>query len=164
MTTTVAADLVTNAVVALLRTELDPVKIGDGRAPEPTPTQDTVTQIDLETMTTQPYVVVWGPVPIGEGETVYLGDSYCGQPESMERIRYQIMGVGRTRVGAEGVARTAAAVLTDRAQVSPFDWVNAITVAGHEIYDRGKAGWIAGDEEGGLFQRGLRVDLSVCVV
>ena len=148
--------LVADAVVALLRTELDPVQIGDGRAPTVANGDERV--IGPEGVTARSFGVVY---KIAGGR--FEGDGYLGQPESIEVVRFQIVGVGVQRTAADRLASRMCSILVDRLDAPPASYVFPLTVPGHTVIDRHAVGKIPQDNGGGLVQMGHIVDVRVCV-
>lgn len=147
----VNASLVTDAVLGLLRSTLD-VKVGDAAAPSPDAG-------DLRLDPRAGYLTVHR-IPAG---AAYEGSSVGGQPESIERIRYQITAAGVQRNQAERLAEAAIGVLVDRGD-TPGDrgYVHALAVAGHAVLSRHKFGAIP-TESLGTVQAGGIVELLVSV-
>ena len=148
----VNSSLVTDAVVALLRSELSPMKVGDGIAPSPDSGDRT---LDVKSG----YVVVHR-IPAG---AAYEGSELGGQPESIERIRYQISAAGIQRNQAERISEAAIGILVDRDDVSRSrQYVHDLTVAGHAVLSRRKFGTIP-TESLGTIQAGGYVEILVSV-
>lgn len=148
----VNASMVTDALIAMLRTEMAPVPVGDGVAPSRT-AEDGVTSLIRSG-----YIVVHR-IPSGAS---YEGSEIGGQPEALERIRYQISAAGIQRNQVERIRDAAIGLVVDRGDSDDRGYVIDLVVAGHVVMSRRKAGVIQ-TESLGTIQAGGYVDLLVNV-
>jgi len=103
--------------------------------------------------------LVVNPVPPQQ----YISTGWVNQPDSMEVLRYQFTAGGLKPDQVEAIAGLATAAVCDRADAAPFDYVNPITVAGHGVMQREKAGSGPVDPVAGLLNAVRFVELMVCV-
>jgi len=146
--TAVDASRVTDAVVALLRAESG-LLVGDGTPPTPETASDT---LSLRTG----YLLVY-QVPVG---MAYESEGLGGQSEAMTRCRYQVNAVGIQRNQAERMAERAVKILVDR---TAGTYTHALTVTGHDVLERCRAGQVPLDASDGTFVAGGLVDVVVNV-
>lgn len=122
----VDSSLVTPAVLSLLRGQMS-CPIGSGVVPSPPEGEQT---LDLDVG----YLVVY-LIPAG---SFYSGQGYIGQYNSIETLRYQLTSSGSQMDHADLLANFAASVIT--ARDSNGDFVHALSVPGHAVMNRYRAG------------------------
>jgi hypothetical protein len=142
---TVDASRVTDGVLALLGST--GLLVGDGVPPTPADPDDVLAL-------SAGYLVVRQVAAPGP----YLGVGYAGQPEGMTRCRMEITAVGVQRDQAERAAERAANAIVAR---GPAGWVNPLTVTGHTVLDRARAGRYAPEIEAGAWAVTVLVDVTV---
>jgi hypothetical protein len=103
--------------------------------------------------------LVVNPVP----PQLYVSEGFTDQPDSMGILRYQLTAGGLKTDQVEAIAGLATAAICDRADTAPHDYVNSLTVAGHHVMRRTKAGAGPVAPEAGLLNVVRFVDLMVCV-
>lgn len=138
----------TDAVVALLRTTLDPIPVGDGTAPTPPPGEDI---LDLAAGA---YAVVWR-IPSGNRN---LGEGFTGDPSSHLVVRYQVTAAGIQRDQCEDVAEVALEALSARTPGGGY--VNTLAPTGMAVLWRHRVGDVPMDVLGTMQCGGL-VDIAV---
>lgn len=141
--------MVTDALVAAVRAVVT-FRVGDGTIP-------TVEDADGDF------------VPASNGYGMILrvsgggpeGHGYYGQPESVERIRYRILGFGVRRDQAERIASAMSEIVVarDPADRSEFEW--PLSVGGHSVIDRRRVSTVPTMTQGGVWQSGHDVEIVV---
>jgi hypothetical protein len=157
MTSGVDDSLVTDAVVALLRAELpDGVLVGDGGSPFVAGSVDPLSQVDPDSGEAFPYAIVYAISP-----DAFPAEGYAGQRDGTMVLRFQVTTVGPQRDAAQALAAVANGILVDRADSDPRDYTHALTVPGHSVMKRERAGKVPNFGEGGYSNAGVLVDVWV---
>jgi hypothetical protein len=156
--TTVNTAVVHDAVYQLLTSALAPIAVGDGTIPTPPEGDDRRPGLGSDG-TWRGYLVLYR-IPAG---ALYWGDGYIGQAESIQTVRFQLVGVGVQQNQASHIAALAAAVLIDRGDTNPAAYVHPLTIPGHSVLKRSGAGEAPGDTAGGTFSAAQFVDVMVSI-